>query len=96
MFPEFPIGAITNGVHATTWTSEPFRRLFDKHIPEWRRDNLYLRYAITIPLDEIREAHREAKAAMLAEVARRTGRTLDPNVFTLAFARRATPYKRPT
>jgi starch phosphorylase len=94
MFPEFPIGAITNGVHATTWTSEPFRRLFDKHIPEWRRDNLYLRYAITIPLDEIREAHREAKAAMLAEVARRTGRTLDPNVFTLAFARRATPYKR--
>jgi starch phosphorylase len=94
MFPEFPIGAITNGVHATTWTSEPFRRLFDRHIPEWRRDNQYLRYAITLPLEEVREAHREAKAAMLAEVARRTGRTLDPNVFTLAFARRATPYKR--
>ena len=94
MFPEFPIGAITNGVHATTWTSEPFRRLFDAHIPEWRRDNQYLRYAITIPLDEIRASHREAKQAMLDEVARRTGTTLDPNVFTLAFARRATPYKR--
>lgn len=94
MFPEFPIGAITNGVHATTWTSEPFRRLFDKHIPEWRRDNQYLRYAITIPIEEIRAAHREAKEAMLDEVLKRTGTTLDPNVFTIAFARRATPYKR--
>ena len=94
MFPEFPIGAITNGVHATTWTAEPFRRLFDRHIPEWRRDNEYLRYAITIPLEEIREAHREAKQAMLAEVARRTGQQLDPSVFTIGFARRSTPYKR--
>lgn len=94
MFPEFPIGAITNGVHATTWTSEPFRRLFDAHIPEWRRDNQYLRYAITIPVEEIRAAHREAKEAMLDEVLKRTGVTLDPNVFTVAFARRATPYKR--
>lgn len=94
MFPEFPIGAITNGVHATTWTSEPFRRLFDRHIPEWRRDNQYLRYAITIPIEEIRAAHREAKEAMLDEVLKRTGTTLDPNVFTIAFARRATPYKR--
>ena len=68
MFPEFPIGAITNGVHATTWTAEPFRQLFDTHIPEWRRDNLYLRYAIRIPLEEIRAAHREAKPAMLDEV----------------------------
>ena len=94
MFPEFPIGSITNGVHATTWTAEPFRRLFDRHLPEWRRDNDYLRYAITLPLDEIREAHREAKQAMLDEVARRTGQVLDPTVFTIGFARRSTPYKR--
>jgi glycogen phosphorylase len=94
MFPEYPIGAITNGVHATTWTSEPFRALFDRHIPEWRRDNLYLRYAITIPLDEIREAHAAAKRALLDEVRRRSGVTLDPAVFTIGFARRSTPYKR--
>ncbi|AHG91346.1 alpha-glucan phosphorylase [Gemmatirosa kalamazoonensis] len=94
MFPEFPIGAITNGVHATTWTSAPFRDLFDRHIPQWRRDNQYLRYALTIPLDDIREAHAAAKQAMLDEVARRTGQTLDPKVFTIGFARRSTPYKR--
>ncbi len=94
MFPEFPIGSITNGVHAVTWTSAPFRELFDRHIPEWRRDNQYLRYAITIPLDEIRAAHAAAKAAMIAEVVSRTGVALEPNVFTIGFARRATPYKR--
>ena len=94
MFPEFPIGAITNGVHAATWTSAPFRDLFDRHIPQWRHDNRYLRYALTVPLDEIRDAHALAKAAMLDEVARRTGVQLDPKVFTLGFARRSTPYKR--
>lgn len=94
MFPDFPIGAVTNGVHAGTWTSPAFQALFDRHIPQWRRDNLYLRYAIMIPLAEIREAHQTAKRALLTEVQRRTGAILDPAVFTLAFARRATAYKR--
>ncbi len=94
MFPDFPIGAVTNGVHAVQWTSEPFKRLFDRHVPEWRRDNFYLRYACTLPLDELRAAHAEAKAQMLDEVARRTGQRLDPQALTVGFARRSTPYKR--
>lgn len=94
MFPEFPIGAVTNGVHAATWTSEPFKRLFDRHIPEWRRDNFYLRYACMLPLEELRAAHAEAKGAMIDEVARRTGQRLDSKAFTIGFARRSTPYKR--
>jgi starch phosphorylase len=94
MFPGYPIASITNGVHAGTWTSAAFQELFDRHIPEWRRDNQYLRYAITIPLDEIREAHAKAKAALIGEVQRRTGIALDPKVLTIGFARRATPYKR--
>ena len=32
MFPEVPIEAITNGVHAGTWTSPPFQQLFDRQI----------------------------------------------------------------
>jgi starch phosphorylase len=94
MFPGYPIDSITNGVHAVTWTSAPFQALFDKRIPEWRTDNLYLRYAVGIPLSEIRDAHAEAKKAFLAEVARRSDHSLDANVFTIGFARRATPYKR--
>ena len=94
MFPNFPVDAITNGVHAGTWTSPPFQHLFDRRIPEWRTDNLYLRYAVGIPLQEIRSAHAEAKNTMIATLAERTGITLDPKVFTIGFARRATPYKR--
>jgi starch phosphorylase len=94
MFPDYEIHAITNGVHALTWTSPPFRELFDRHAPDWRKDNLYLRYAVGIPLEEIRAAHARAKEALLGEVARRTGTKLDPAVMTIGFARRATPYKR--
>ena len=50
MFPHYPIDSITNGVHAFTWTAPPFRSLYDRYIPEWRRDNFYLRYAIKMPL----------------------------------------------
>ena len=94
MFPQYPIRAITNGVHAVTWTTRPFQELYDRHIPEWREDNLYLRYAVGISTEEIRAAHRECKKKLLAEVAKRTGRRLDPEVFTIGFARRAATYKR--
>jgi len=94
MFPNYPINSITNGVHGVTWASLPFQRLYDRHFPEWRRDNLYLRYAISIPLGEIQQAHVEAKQLLLAEVERRTGVHLDPAAFTIGFARRAATYKR--
>lgn len=94
MFPRYAVSAITNGVHATTWTSSAMAALHDRLIPQWRRDNRYLRYAIKCSLEEIRNAHASAKAELFAEVTRRTGRTLDPAAFTIGFARRATAYKR--
>ncbi|HEX2780771.1 MAG TPA: alpha-glucan family phosphorylase [Gemmatimonadaceae bacterium] len=94
MFPQHEIEAITNGVHAVTWTSQPYQQLFDRHIPRWRQNNLYLRYAVKIPLEDIRDAHAASKATLLAEVKRRTGVELDPKVMTIGFARRSTPYKR--
>jgi len=94
MFPNQSIEAITNGVHAATWTSAPFAALYDRHFPEWRRDNCYLRYAIGIPPGEIRRAHGQAKKELLKQVRWLTGVQLDEKVFTLGFARRATGYKR--
>jgi starch phosphorylase len=94
MFPNYPINSVTNGVHALSWTASPFQRLYDHHIDEWRQDNLYLRYAISIPLDEIIEAHAEAKRELVAEVDRRTGMRLPHDVLTIGFARRAAAYKR--
>ncbi len=94
MFPDYPIDSITNGVHATTWTGPAFAELFDRRIPEWRHDNLYMRYAVSIPLQEIRDAHAVSKRELFDEIERRTGEVLDPAVMTIGFARRATPYKR--
>ncbi len=94
MFPRYPIHAITNGVHAVTWTSPSFQELYDQHIPEWRHDNDYLRYAVGIPRALIQKAHFGAKAALMEEVRKRTGVALDESAFTIGFARRAATYKR--
>ena len=94
MFPHYPIDSITNGVHAWTWTAPPFRNLYDRYIPGWRRDNFYLRYAVKIPLREVDRAHALAKRELLAHVAQRTETRLDENVLTICFARRAAAYKR--
>jgi glycogen phosphorylase len=94
MFPNYSIHAITNGVHATTWTSPPFQELYDRHIPEWRHDNLYLRYAVGIPLEDIREAHARSKQLLLEKINQATGVRMDEGVMTLGFARRAATYKR--
>jgi starch phosphorylase len=96
MFPEFKIDAITNGVHALTWTSEPVQQMLDEHVPAWRLDYLYLRNVIDIPEERVLAAHAKAKEDLLSEVAKRTGQTLDPKVLTLGFARRAATYKRAT
>jgi starch phosphorylase len=94
MFPNYPINSITNGVHAVNWTAPALKEVYDRHIPEWRWDNLYLRYAVSIALEEIRQAHQHAKQGLIAEVKKRTGQRLDPEILTIGFARRATAYKR--
>ena len=94
MFPNVPIEAITNGVHAATWASPSFRDLFDRHIPSWREDNYSLRGALGLPPEEVWAAHLLAKHDLLEAVRRKTGLRLEPEAFTIGFARRATGYKR--
>ncbi len=96
MFTNYQVEAITNGVHAATWVAPAMAEVLDRHLREWRRDNFDLRYATGIPCDEIREAHRQAKRALLERVASLTGVRMEEDVFTLGFARRATAYKRAT
>jgi starch phosphorylase len=94
MFPNYPIGSITNGIHSATWTAPSFAALYDTYISGWRRDSFALRHAIKIPLEAVSRAHREAKLRLVAEVNGRTNAGFDADVFTLGFARRATAYKR--
>ncbi len=94
MFPGHAIGDITNGVHAASWVAPPMGALFDRHIPEWRAHNADLRLAQSIPDDELAAAREEARMSLLHDVAERTGVELNPRVFTIGVARRATGYKR--
>ncbi len=94
LFNDAGIDAITNGVHAVTWTALPFQALFDRYIPTWRDDSFSLRHALSIPQPEVWQAHQEAKRQLLERVNRSAAADFDPDTLTLGFARRATPYKR--
>jgi len=94
MFFGYEVDAITNGVHAGTWVSDPMRDLFNRYIPGWREDNLSLRGALSIPKGEIWEAHRKAKKMLLDYVKEKTKTEMDIETLTLGFARRSTAYKR--
>jgi starch phosphorylase len=95
LFPGYPIGSITNGVHSVTWTSPAFRELYDRHIPDWRRDGFSLRYAIHLPLEAVRAAHGASKKRLVEDVNRLAAAGFDEQTLTLGFARRSTAYKRP-
>ncbi|MDY6958199.1 MAG: alpha-glucan family phosphorylase, partial [Halobacteriota archaeon] len=95
MFPGYPISSITNGVHHIFWTSEPFRELYDRTVPGWRRDPFNLRYILSVKREEIVKAHEEAKQNMIDLINSNNQIFLDYDVFTIGFARRMTKYKRP-
>jgi starch phosphorylase len=95
MFPGYSIDSITNGVHTPTWVSEPFKMLFDKHIPGWRSDPYILRSAFSIDKQEVWNAHIEAKKKLIDFVNNIYNVGMNYDHFTIGFARRQTPYKRP-
>ena len=94
LYPGYHIDSITNGVYSVNWVCDSFRRVFDKYIRGWRNDPFSLRYALSIPRGEISSAHKEAKRKLIDHVSARANVSLDYDVLTIGFARRATAYKR--
>jgi starch phosphorylase len=94
MFPGYEIHAITNGVHPYTWVSEPFKNLYNKHLPGWAMEPEIFVRAWKIPEEELWDAHMQAKKSLIDYVNRLTGMNFNYETFTIGFARRATPYKR--
>jgi len=95
MFPESEVFAITNGVHATRWVAPSFARLFDKYLPGWRVRSEQLRQATLIPVEDIQQAHKEARESLLHFLQVRFGMPFGGSGIVIGFARRATEYKRP-
>ncbi len=95
MFPGYRVLAITNGVHPLTWTCASFRALYNRHLERWCHEPELLVRAELFPDDEVWQAHRAAKQALIDRVRATTGRSLDPERPIIGFARRMTAYKRP-
>jgi starch phosphorylase len=94
MFPGYHIEHITNGIHSAFWVAEPLRKLFDKYIPGWKTDPFHLRYVLSIPKEDIWEAHEESKKRLLSWVNEKYNADMSPEHLTIGFARRAATYKR--
>jgi len=94
IFAGYEIDAITNGVHAATWVDGPIQELLDRYVEGWKADNFSLRYALNIPREELWDAHVACKRRLVDRVNRETNAGMKPEVFTIAFARRAATYKR--
>jgi starch phosphorylase len=95
IFPGYHVRAITNGVHAPTWTHASFAHLFQANFPHWAHEPEVLTRADQLSDDSIWNAHQEAKRDLLAQVKKGLTFTLRPDLPLIGFARRMTQYKRP-
>lgn len=96
MFPEYKIDAVTNGVNHLLWTSSSFSRVYDKYLLDWRHNYRNLKKAKNIPLEEIKEAHLLSKEKLFRYIKEKKNIDFSLDTFTIVFARRFAPYKRPT
>lgn len=96
MFPGYEVRAVTNGVHAYTWTAEGFRNVYDRYLPGWALEpETLLRADCCIPDEALFDAHARCKERLIETVRARTGVTLTREAPILGFSRRMTAYKRP-
>ena len=95
IFPGYKVRAITNGVHAPTWTHASFARLYQAKFPHWAYEPEVLARADQLADDAIWTAHKDAKRDLLARIRQDTAVELRPDLPLIAFARRMTQYKRP-
>ena len=102
-FPRFKdkIMSITNGVHTHTWLSKPVRELLQKYkerIGDWENDPTLLKNVSSLRSDaefrqELWNAHIENKKKLAKFL---EFWYFDEKAFTIGWARRIAPYKRPT
>jgi starch phosphorylase len=85
---------VTNGVYHKRWVHNELKRVYDKHIPGWQDSPSLLVDALGIPGEDLAEAHRGVKKALVAMVNERVGMHFDEGVLTITVAKRVTSYKR--
>lgn len=112
---QVPIGHITNGVHARTWTAPLMSDLYSEYLgADWSThiaDTAIWEKIEQVPDEEIWWRHQTLKERLIAHTRHRIKQSrqnrgeeqyridsadnlLDPDILTIGFARRFSPYKR--
>jgi starch phosphorylase len=89
---------VTNGVHLTTWVSEPFHDLFDRNISErWNEQGAKIDWnkLDDIPTEKIWSAHQDAKRTLLKHIQTNCGVNMPEESMLIGWFRRITRYKQP-
>lgn len=95
IFPGYRVRAITNGVHAPTWTHASFAKLYQANFPHWAHEPEVLTRADQLADNSIWSAHQEAKRDLLTHIKEQSSVAMRLDVPLIGFARRMTQYKRP-
>lgn len=95
MFPKRDIKYITNGVNSVYWSSDEFKKIYDKYIKGWRENGKLLKKVNSVSKEEIWLAHQINKNILLKYLKTKFKINWQDNVFTIAYARRFTEYKQP-
>jgi glycogen phosphorylase len=108
MFPGYNFENITNGVNHLRWVSPSMALLFDKFLPEWKKNpSVFGNAERLIPNEDLLNAHQTNKNELISWInanpdffpvfSRPSNDDLfDTETLTITFARRFVPYKRPT
>ncbi len=86
--------AITNGVHAPTWTHASFAKLYQANFPHWAHEPEVLNRADQLDDNAVWSAHQDAKRDLLSQLNGGSA-ALRAEMPLIGFARRMTQYKRP-
>lgn len=99
VWPDHPMEPITNGVHLSTWVSEPIHELFDEYVSEdWNGQGVSQvdwNRVMHIPNDKVWNNHLKAKRALIEQIKQNTGNEVSPDGLILSWFRRITAYKQP-
>jgi starch phosphorylase len=81
-------------VHSFTWTSESFKKIYDKYLPGWANEpEIFVRVGV-IPDKELWASHMEAKKKLIDYINSLSDVDMDYETLTIGYARRMTAYKR--
>jgi len=88
------ISYVTNGVYHKRWVHDELKGVYDRRLPGWQESPSLLAGATGIPVEDLAQARKSVKKAMVAMVNDRTGLRLNEGALTISVAKRVTSYKR--